>query len=463
MVDYQTIKRQVDEVISYSQGIADPQTEELLQRWMKAKEYYIEFFGGLTYEVGPIQIHLDEDTKENMLDEFLDTLANVYQNYDLIDFITANKENFYANKIEKSYHYNDITIPAGMKLIRAFKFFEDNPSALHDMQDLASRLIQEDKIEGKLCLSVHPLDYLSSSMNNHNWRSCHALDGEYRSGNLSYMVDTSTVICYIKANEDMSIPLFPEHLKWNSKKWRVLIFLSEDHTFMMAGKQYPFSSMYALDEVRLALAKVLHIEGKFSPFYNMSGWKNEYILEEENELNADLNDKYLVVRGDLVALNDIVYDVEGDSALHFNDLLRSCTYKKPFYAMQGEYRWMGEHFPHPKIPIGGRVACPQSGCHDLTISETMRCEDCELKYGHEENDVFTSCNCCGSRMYRDNATVVEDNDVVCDKCFKKYCFICDRCDEIHYLTNRIYDKEYDEYVCNYCYNERKEMRENYGE
>ena len=81
MVDYQTIKRQVDEVISYSQGIADPQTEELLQKWMKAKEFYIEKFGGLTHEVGPIQIHLDEDTKQNMLDEFLDTIANVYQNY----------------------------------------------------------------------------------------------------------------------------------------------------------------------------------------------------------------------------------------------------------------------------------------------------------------------------------------------------------------------------------------------
>lgn len=461
MVDYQTIKRQVDEVISYSQGIADPQTEELLQKWMKAKEFYIEKFGGLTHEVGPIQIHLDEDTKQNMLDEFLDTIANVYQNYDLIDFISANKESFYANKLEKAYSYNEVTIPAGMKLIRAFKFFEDSPSALHDMQDLASRLIQEDKIEGTLCLSVHPLDYLSSSMNNHNWRSCHALDGEYRAGNLSYMVDESTVICYIKAKEDMSIPLFPDHLKWNSKKWRVLIFFSTDHTFMVAGKQYPFSSMVALDETRLALANILDLEAKFSPFYNVSEWKDKYVTEDD--IDVDLNDKYIVVRGDLVAFSDIVYDVDEDNPLHFNDLLRSCTYKKPFYAMKGGYRWMGDRFPHPKIPIGGRVVCPQCGRHDLTISETMRCEDCELKYGHEENDVFTSCNCCGSRMYRDNATIVEDNDTVCDKCFKKYCFICERCDEIHYLTNRVYDKEYDEYVCNYCYNERKEMRENYGE
>ena len=42
-------------------------------------------------------------------------------------------------------------------------------------------------MEGYLYLSIHPLDYLSISETNHGWRSCHALDGEYRNGNLSYL------------------------------------------------------------------------------------------------------------------------------------------------------------------------------------------------------------------------------------------------------------------------------------
>ena len=47
-------------------------------------------------------------------------------------------------------------------------------------------ILQDVKVSGDLVLSVHPLDYLSISDNNHNWYSCHSLDGEYGAGNLGY-------------------------------------------------------------------------------------------------------------------------------------------------------------------------------------------------------------------------------------------------------------------------------------
>lgn len=84
-------------------------------------------------------------------------------------------------------------------------------------------LIQEDKVTGILCLSIHPLDYLSLSENTYNWRSCHALDGEYRAGNLSYMMDNTTVVCYLKGEDEAELPHFPAEVKWNSKKWRMLL------------------------------------------------------------------------------------------------------------------------------------------------------------------------------------------------------------------------------------------------
>ena len=73
---------------------------------------------------------------------------------------------------------------------------------------------------------MHPLDYLSLSENTYNWRSCHSLDGEYRAGNLSYMMDKSTVICYLKSNDDVILSNFGPEVKWNSKKWRVLLYFS---------------------------------------------------------------------------------------------------------------------------------------------------------------------------------------------------------------------------------------------
>lgn len=128
-----------------------------------------------------------------------------------------------------------------MKIIRAFKYFCEDKEILNEIQSIASMMIQNDKVSGILCMSVHPLDFLSVSENAHNWRSCHALDGEYRAGNLNYMADNSTVICYLKSTHKAQLPNFPEDVKWNSKKWRMLLFFDNYYDTMMAGRQYPFT------------------------------------------------------------------------------------------------------------------------------------------------------------------------------------------------------------------------------
>ena len=91
-------------------------------------------------------------------------------------------------------------------------------------------------MSGDFCISIHPLDFLTSSVNTYNWRSCHALDGEYRAGNLSYMVDKSTIICYLKGANNAKLPMFPDDVPWNSKKWRVLIYVSDYWDLLFAGR-----------------------------------------------------------------------------------------------------------------------------------------------------------------------------------------------------------------------------------
>lgn len=142
---------------------------------------------------------LDEEEKTDRVKLFCEKICNIYENYDLKDFILTFIDDFYENITSKDYFYKGNMIPRGSKIVKSFKFFEEDKCLLTDLQNEASRIIQEDKIEGYLCLSIHPLDFLSLSENNCNWRSCHALDGDYRSGNLSYMVDTSTIICYLRS------------------------------------------------------------------------------------------------------------------------------------------------------------------------------------------------------------------------------------------------------------------------
>jgi hypothetical protein len=195
---YEDIKEQFKEVIRYSQDIEDPKVDYLFREWEYNKKKFIDLFGGLIYEwPGTIEFVLDDTQKRSRVMEFVGIVSDNFNNPELADFIEANLDSFYENKVS-----TDDKMPKGMKLLKAFKYFEKNQTALRNLQDMASQIIQEDKIKGTLCFSVHPLDYLSSSENTYNWRSCHSLDGEYRAGNLSYMVDNSTFLIYLKGADN---------------------------------------------------------------------------------------------------------------------------------------------------------------------------------------------------------------------------------------------------------------------
>ena len=143
--DIREIKKQFDEVIRYSQGIENPKTEELFNRFLDAKRDFIELFGGnLIYEY-PYVLHLKLDKKEKQknLNNFLDTIDCLYSNYDLIDFIETNRDGFFTNQVIEEYKLPDgKIIPVGMKLVKAFKYFISDKDLLNDIQNSASRVIQ---------------------------------------------------------------------------------------------------------------------------------------------------------------------------------------------------------------------------------------------------------------------------------------------------------------------------------
>ena len=183
------IKSNVKDVISYSQGIEDPKVDELIDNWYQAKKNIIALFGGKLIYTFPEKVvfHLDEKEKKTRLNEFIASVADRWDNVELAEFIAKFENNFFENLTFEDYIVpsSGKIIKKGTKIIKAFKFFEKDKIVLDDLQTQASMLIQDDKVEGYLSFSVHPLDYLSSSENNYNWLSCHSIDGEYRAGNLS--------------------------------------------------------------------------------------------------------------------------------------------------------------------------------------------------------------------------------------------------------------------------------------
>ena len=447
------IQKQFNEVIAYSQtGISDPQTDELFEHWLEAKRSFIEAFDGKLIVEFPetVTFTLTEEERQKRVDDFCQMVANM-SNAKLVEFIQSNSEGFFDNQVMLQYNSDVFKIPKGMKLIKAFKYFEYDPEVLGKLQAAASMIIQENCVSGKLCLSVHPLDYLSASENNHNWRSCHALNGDYRSGNLSYMVDNSTIICYIKTKDDEILPNFPPEVPWNSKKWRVWLYFSEDWKVMFAGRQYPFSSFQGMNFVK----------DKFLPMCNMDGY-SDWIETTTNCLTNRLTGRelrarypYILIGGYIRPIHEVVYNNVG--SLQFNDLLSSSTYT-PMYTHKDNdpnslfaYPMGFSAYRDTIVKVGGKIKCLRCGCHEVELSGSMMCTTCELLYGDCDDDSIEICPCCGERYLYDEGVYIHSTDmIICPNCADNCCIKCDVCGDLVPEQDAIYDERRERYICPDC-------------
>lgn len=125
-----------------------------------------------------------------------------------------------------------------------------HPEVIEDLQQECSRVRNTAEINAKLCLSIHPLDYLTASWNDCNWRSCMNFDdGEYRRGVIEMMNSPYVIVAYTTSSEDMAL----YNGSWNSKKWREF-FIVNPTTGVFGIKGYPYWNqsleMVTLDWIR---------------------------------------------------------------------------------------------------------------------------------------------------------------------------------------------------------------------
>ena len=440
------IKAQVKSVLAYSQECPEPKVDNLIDKWLEAKRSFIEALGGeLIKEAETVSFSLSEEEKNKRVSSFIHDLE--YRHSDLAWFIYLNRNSFYDNIVSKEYTLETgDTIPKGMKLLKSFKYFISDKEELNKLQTQASMMIQEDKVEGVLCFSVHPLDYLSISENTYNWRSCHALDGEYRSGNLSYMCDESTVVCYLRGKDtQVRLPRFPEDVLWNSKKWRMLMFLSESWQSMFAGRQYPFYSEEALGVVGPAFRNALGIvEENWTKWYNDS--LNSYTTKEE---------KHRTTRRTVV-LGQKYYDIEdlitdGKGSRHFNDLTNSSCYT-PFYSWR-KYRNLGHNSNYPcghgeHYTIGASAPCIVCGEEEVALTELMYCSECYADY-MTNSEGTVGCVICGTRDYYENMNMVNE-EYLCSDCLDRECVLCDYCDNYVYKNDAFFNRQNGKWCCSDC-------------
>lgn len=405
MIDLDEIKFQVGRVLAESQGYDEEvlDTSPLIDKWYQNKKMFIDAFGGecivpLTKE--EINFELSHTDQTILFEQCLIELTEKhycgwYPN--LKSFLCANEQGFFLNK----------TVD-GRKLTKALKEIIDSRTVLRTVQDIISKYIQSGKIRGKLYLSVHPLDFLSSSENNNHWTSCHSLDGDYRSGNLSYMVDQCTVICYLANERQEQLKQFPVGLLWNSKKWRRLLHFSHyplnETDIVYLGRPYPFDNAVINQKLKQYLFKL-----------NYCGLpKTIECIEDEDWEGHYMNFS--------IATSMHYLTQSHQDFLGYNDLIHSSVYSPIAWMWSsGYYSYCEEQMCNPyscleplRITIGESVPCVGIHCnHFLGYTDSIFCDGCGEKY--ETHNLY--CEDCGRRIYEgEEIGAWEEGLPICKHC-----------------------------------------------
>lgn len=297
------------------------------------------------------------------------------------------------------------------KINRAFHITPDEE--LDSLATWQSKYLNDRKIKGELCLSIHPLDYMTMSDNNCDWTSCMswANEGCYRGGTVEMMNSPMVLVAYIKsANNPLQLncgtdPFTGEclNLEWNSKKWRILICVNAYGIFSVKGYPYQHEE---LTKCAIEWISSLLTKRTFQSIRSFRAFHNIKLTPGEDSSN------YLRINPRTIRMyNDF------GSTTHYmkldSNFVKRAVKDDSLFTTNIDFCYSGasECMNCGTLSYGDSV--------DQTFSEANQlcCDECN----HVESD-FTRCDICGERVYEDDCYWVHGTPV-CSECFEETCFI----------------------------------------
>lgn len=416
--NFNEIKKEFEDTLIYSQAYPFRlNCKQLLKDWEIAKSQFIEAFGGTIWRSSePIKVKLSEDLRRRTFNRFIEEVyrEGLLYDDDFYSFLNDNIAGFFENRVVKGFpKYN---IKPGSKLLKSFKKFQSNQSILRWVQDTASKYIQEDKVEGYLYLSVDPRDFLTLSENNSNWTSCHSLDGDYRAGNLSFMVDNTTIIAYIANKEKEKLKCTPNQIKCHNKKWRMLVHTNLD-TNIYYSRPYPFEHETLLNIVHETISSLFFKDKLFTrPIKALSMCSflkdnKESFLLSENERDWTPINKERANKGHLYKIYRIKDKINYKSHIGFADLIDSSVYI-PTVSLKMDDK---EDIDMFNIEIGKLPICPCCGEEVVTKTNSFLCDLC-IAEKDADVDFYCFCSGCGAHIYEDDEAIERNGEIYCAAC-----------------------------------------------
>lgn len=451
---FEEVKVHSIDVISKVYKIKDvSHLQTIMETWEKEKAWFLESWGGPIKKIkSNFESELSADAKHNVRTKCINKIFNVHEDRKLVQLIYTyltqiSDDEFFSNMTHQAHSIidNELTISSGVKVAKSikqiYKYFygdelnENHKNTLLKIQMLLSNAQQKSKLKGDLYLSVHPLDFLTMSTNNHNWVSCHALNHCYSAGNFAYIQDACTCVVYLltPGNEKVQLHKLPEGCLWNDKSWRMLMFLSEDKKFAASGRHYPFEVKAFEHEAALVLVPSCNHWRYHGKEYvrKLTLYDRMCSAEEDNPDEPDCyyfadRDRKFVLGYELHTIGDVIILNENrpnEEPRFYCDILDSGCYTPHFYhSNKGEdYLYnAGEYIP--RLHIG------KNGCGCLCCGEDASCQsfglpfckECFLDY--DKTDIaedWWTCSACGFQAHEDETHYVTDKhgNIYCHDCY----------------------------------------------
>lgn len=127
-----------------------------------------------------------------------------------------------------------------------------------------SLVLNQKTIKGNICLSIHPLDYVTMSDNECGWSSCMQWmneSGDYRLGTIEMMNSPYVVVAYMESSNSMDIG---NDYLWNSKRWRQLVIITPE--LILGNKQYPYESDALQGAILTWIRDLFNASGEYGVF-----------------------------------------------------------------------------------------------------------------------------------------------------------------------------------------------------
>ena len=246
-----------------------------------------------------------------------------------------------------------------------------------------SRILNQKKLEGTLCLSIHPMDYMTMSDNVSNWHSCMSWvqTGGYRMGTVEMMNSNCVIVGYLKSENSTCYG-------WNDKHWRCLFLATPD--IITSVKGYPY---YSEDLCKICVDWIKELGAK-----NLA-WN----FNETSEIESDEVFKYI---------DDNYYRLETETAVMYNDFGTTSHFAALPYVIRES---SSKDDPYMlTLNYSGITECMCCGRNTEYIYDEsyIYCEDCCSNADEED-----SCECehCGQWWSYDEMYEV-DGDMVCPHC-----------------------------------------------